>query len=303
MATKAKSKKISKPVAKKAIKPAAKPVAKKAAKPAAKKVSKPVAKKVAKPVAKKAAKPAPQKAAAKPAKKPLVIKAVASKPIVKKVIKPAPQPVAKKEVKQAPPKPVEKVMPSKPETKPASRPRSRPSRAKQSGEPAPPKIALRDKPVNPALLNPVIIPIKEGPKPAPTPIQYNADGSEKKRYSDAELAEFKDLISKKISDAREEYALLQEQINHANEHGTDDTASTFKMLEDGSDTLAKEEAVQLAARQRKFIEQLENALIRIENKSYGVCRVTGKLIPKERLRAVPHTTQSMEAKLQQYKDN
>ncbi|MBK8847909.1 MAG: TraR/DksA C4-type zinc finger protein [Bacteroidetes bacterium] len=134
-------------------------------------------------------------------------------------------------------------------------------------------------------------------------MQYNADGSEKKRYSDAELAEFKELITKKVSDAREEYTLLQEQINHANEHGTDDTASTFKMLEDGSDTLAKEEAVQLAARQRKFIEQLENALIRIENKSYGVCRVTGKLIPKERLRAVPHTTQSMEAKLQQYKDN
>ena len=88
----------------------------------------------------------------------------------------------------------------------------------------------------------------------------------------------------------------------ANDHGTDDTASTFKILEDGSDTLAKEEAGQLAARQKKFIEQLENALIRIENKTYGICRVTGKLIPKERLRAVPHTTQSIEAKLSQYRD-
>ena len=86
------------------------------------------------------------------------------------------------------------------------------------------------------------------------------------------------------------------------EHGTDDTSNTFKVLEDGSDTLAKEEAGQLAGKQQKFIEQLENALIRIENKTYGICRVTGKLIPKERLRAVPHTTQSMEAKLKQYKD-
>lgn len=126
--------------------------------------------------------------------------------------------------------------------------------------------------------------------------------TEKTRYSDSELQEFKELIHQKLEDARRELTNLQAALNNANEHGTDDTASTFKILEDGSDTLAKEEAGQLAARQRKFIEQLENALIRIENKTYGVCRVTGKLIPKERLRAVPHTTQSIEAKLQQYKD-
>ena len=126
--------------------------------------------------------------------------------------------------------------------------------------------------------------------------------AEKTRYSDSELQEFKDLILQKLDDARRELSNLQSQLNSSNEHGTDDTASTFKVLEDGSDTLAKEEAGQLAARQRKFIEQLENALIRIENKTYGVCRVTGKLIPKERLRAVPHTTQSIEAKLNQYKD-
>jgi RNA polymerase-binding transcription factor DksA len=95
---------------------------------------------------------------------------------------------------------------------------------------------------------------------------------------------------------------LQAAITNANEHGTDDTANTFKMLEDGSDSLAKEEAGQLAGRQKKFIEQLENALVRIENKTYGVCRVTGLLIPKERLRAVPHTTQSIEAKMNQYRD-
>lgn len=126
--------------------------------------------------------------------------------------------------------------------------------------------------------------------------------TEKTRYSDSELQEFKELIHQKLEDARRELTNLQAALNNANEHGTDDTASTFKILEDGSETLAKEEAGQLAARQRKFIEQLENALIRIENKTYGICRVTGKLIPKERLRAVPHTTQSIEAKLQQYKD-
>jgi len=126
--------------------------------------------------------------------------------------------------------------------------------------------------------------------------------AEKTRYSDKELQEFKTLILKKLEDAKKELSNLQSQLNSANEHGTDDTANTFKVLEDGSDTLAKEEAGQLAARQKKFIEQLENALVRIENKTYGICRVTGKLIPKERLRAVPHTTQSIEAKLQQYKD-
>jgi DnaK suppressor protein len=125
---------------------------------------------------------------------------------------------------------------------------------------------------------------------------------EKLSYSDKELKEFKSIILKKLEEARKELVNLQAALNNANEHGTDDTASTFKMLEDGSDTLAKEEAGQLAVRQKKFIEQLENALIRIENKTYGICRVTGKLIPKERLRAVPHTTQSIEAKLQQYKD-
>src|SRR5262245_24905750 len=108
-----------------------------------------------------------------------------------------------------------------------------------------------------------------------------AEKKEKTRYSDKELLEFKDIIIRKLDDARKELVNLQAALNSSNEHGTDDTASTFKVLEDGSDTLAKEEAGQLAARQKKFIEQLENALIRIENKTYGICRVTGKLIPKE----------------------
>ena len=125
---------------------------------------------------------------------------------------------------------------------------------------------------------------------------------EKLRYNDGELKEFKQLINDKLGAAKIELHNLQAMLNHSEEHGTDDTAGTFKMLEDGSESMAKEEAAQLASRQKKFIDQLENALIRIENKTYGICRVTGKLIPKERLRAVPHTTQSMEAKLQQYKD-
>jgi RNA polymerase-binding transcription factor len=128
-----------------------------------------------------------------------------------------------------------------------------------------------------------------------------AKKNDKTRYSDTELQEFKDLILGKLKDANKELVNLQAVLNSSNEHGTDDTASTFKVLEDGSDTLAKEEAGQLAARQKKFIEQLENALIRIENKTYGICRVTGKLIQKERLLAVPHTTQSIEAKMKQYK--
>src|ERR1035437_2034037 len=125
---------------------------------------------------------------------------------------------------------------------------------------------------------------------------------ERTRYNDKELEEVKGIINKKLEDARKELISLQEVITNSDDHGTDDTAVSIKLMEDGSDSLAKEEASALAIRQKKFIEQLENALIRIENKTYGICRVTGKLIPKERLRAVPHTTQSIEAKNNQYKD-
>ena len=123
--------------------------------------------------------------------------------------------------------------------------------------------------------------------------------STKTRYSDTELKEFKDLLLDKLRVAREELNALATSLSSPNANGTDDTAGTYKTLEDGSATLEKEQINQLAARQKKFIEQLEAALVRIENKTYGVCRETGKLIPKERLRAVPHTTLSMEAKLKQ----
>ena len=123
--------------------------------------------------------------------------------------------------------------------------------------------------------------------------------NEKTRYSDIELKEFKELLLEKLSSAKEELNALATSLSSPNANGTDDTAGTYKTLEDGSATLEKEQINQLAARQKKFIEQLEAALVRIENKTYGICRETGKLIPKERLRAVPHTTLTMEAKMKQ----
>jgi len=122
---------------------------------------------------------------------------------------------------------------------------------------------------------------------------------EKTRYSDAELQEFKEIILEKLNKAKMEFQTLTATLSNPNGNGTDDTAGTFKVLEDGSATLEKENINQLAARQKKFIDNLEAALVRIENKTYGICRETGKLIAKERLRAVPHTTLSMEAKMRQ----
>jgi len=123
--------------------------------------------------------------------------------------------------------------------------------------------------------------------------------NEKTRYSDSELVEFKELILEKLRSSKEELGALTQSLSNPNMNGTDDTAGTYKTLEDGSATLEKESINQLAARQKKFIDNLESALVRIENKTYGVCRETGKLIPKERLRVVPHATLSMEAKLKQ----
>lgn len=121
----------------------------------------------------------------------------------------------------------------------------------------------------------------------------------KTRYSDVELQEFKEIILEKLRIARDEFNELTSSLSSPNKNGTEDTSGTYKTLEDGSATLEKEQINQLAARQKKFIDNLENALVRIENKTYGICRETGKLIQKERLRAVPHATLSMEAKLKQ----
>lgn len=122
---------------------------------------------------------------------------------------------------------------------------------------------------------------------------------EKVRFSDAELEEFRALIQTKLDSALKDLELLKENFANDKDNGTDDTSPTFKAFEEGSDTMSKEANSQLAARQEKFIRDLRNALLRIENKTYGICRVTGKLINKDRLRLVPHATLSIEAKNRQ----
>lgn len=119
---------------------------------------------------------------------------------------------------------------------------------------------------------------------------------ERLRYSDAELAEFKVIIQAKLEKAKNDYDILRSTFTHSGSNGTDDTAPTFKTLEEGAATLSKEESGRLAQRQYKFIKNLEAALMRIENKTYGICRDTGKLIPADRLKIVPHATLSIEAK-------
>lgn len=121
--------------------------------------------------------------------------------------------------------------------------------------------------------------------------------SEKTRYSDAELEEFRQIINEKFEKAYRDYDLLKASIMNTDGNDVTDTSPTFKVLEEGASTLSKEEAGQLAQRQMKFIQHLQAALVRIENKTYGICRETGKLIPKERLRAVPHATLGIDAKV------
>lgn len=209
----------------------------------------------------------------------------AKKKVAKKIV--TKNPIKKAEAK----KPVKKVVAKKPVKKTATKKEIK-------------KIAI---PLKKAVVKkPSLLPKKEVKKVekkiVPSVVkQKTIVGSivEKIRYSDEELLEFKDIIMKKLEEARRDLALLTEAYTTKNENDTNDTSPTFKVLEEGSNVLSKEENSQLAARQKKFIRDLENALIRIENKSYGICRVTGKLIPKERLRIVPHATMSIEAKLQQ----
>jgi RNA polymerase-binding transcription factor DksA len=238
-----------------------------------------MAKKVKKPAPKKPAakKPAAKKPAPKAKAKPVAKKPVAkSKPAPKAKAKPAPKakPVAKKPA---------------PKAKPAPAPKKA---AKPVAKPAPAK------PV--AVAKPVLPPTKAITKPTVVKQPKAAEAVDpRSRYSDEELVEFKQLIDKKLGEATRDYELLKNTLSHKDDHGTDDTSPTFKLLEDGSDVLSKEETAHLAARQEKYIQNLKNALVRIQNKTYGICRVTGKLIPKERLRSVPHATLSIDAKLNQ----
>ena len=235
--------------------------------------------------AKAAKKPAKAKPAAK-AKKAPAKKAVAKKAAPKKVV-----------AKKAAPK---KVVATK-----------RPVVAKKE---APKKVVAPKKAEKPAA---PVKPVAAAPAPKPAPPQLNifpvpnqrpiahkstkpSTTEDRTRYSDDELKEFESLINRKLDKAREEYKILKETLNRNNDEGTDATSGgNTKVLEDGAETAEKENLSQLAARQQKYITNLENALVRIKNGTYGICSVTGKLIPKERLIAVPHTTQSIEAKMMQ----
>lgn len=283
-----------KPVAKKVTKPAKKPVAKKPIKKIlAKKVTKPAKKVIAKKVVKKVI----AKKVAKPVKKVVAKKVVkpAKKVVAKKVVKPTQKIVAKPIVKAL----VKQIVSEKPAaivkaTTPVVKKPAPIAKKKYDFDLDSDNVRERDEaPLvveyrTPSILKPM------GPTPKP---HINTD--KRTRYSDAELKEFKELILKKLAEAQKDFELLKSTLSHKDDHGTDDTSPTFKLLEDGSDVLSKEETAHLASRQEKFIQNLQNALIRIENKTYGICRVTGKLISKERLKSVPHATLAIEAKLDQ----
>jgi RNA polymerase-binding transcription factor DksA len=268
----AKNKKSSPKAAKKTAK--AKPSAKvKTKKAAPAKAKKPAPKKVKKAAPKAIKKVAPKKAATKAvAKKEALKKVSPKKEVPKKVMAPKVEKVEKIERPAPLPKAavpqVEKPMPVAPP------------------KPAPPQLSIF-------------------PVPNQRPIAHKqtttSSTDTRTRYSEEELKEFEGLIHKKLDKARDEYRILKETLNRNNDEGTDATSGgNTKVLEDGAETAEKENLSQLAARQQKYIMNLENALVRIKNGTYGICSVTGKLIPKERLIAVPHTTQSIEAKMMQH---
>ena len=172
--------------------------------------------------------------------------------------------------------------------------RGRGRRKKNEGRSSGSESYIRNRPLHIDITKPLI---KKPQAAQPKPFVNTKD--DRSRYSDKELGEFKDLIIEKLKEAQTDYDLLKQTLSNADNHGTDDTSPSFKLLEDGSDVLSKEETAQLANRQEKYIVNLKNALMRIENKTYGICRVTGKLIPKERLRSVPHATLGIDAKLNQ----
>lgn len=237
----------------------------------------------------KAKKAAPVKAKKAPAKKIIAKKAAAKAPAKKAVVakKVAPKKVVepKKAEKPALPKVVKTPVPKAVAPKKAEK------------QPTPEKIA-------PVISKPAPPQLNIFPVPNQRPIAHKqvktSSGDQRTRYSEDELNEFAALINKKLDKARDEYRILKETLNRNNDEGTDATSGgNTKVLEDGAETAEKENLSQLAARQQKYIMNLENALVRIKNGTYGICSVTGKLIPKERLIAVPHTTQSIEAKMMQ----
>ena len=295
--TKAKAKKKSaKPARPKGGKSAKKKVTAKPARPAGGKSTKKTAKKkVVKKVAKKkvAKKTVKKKVAKKVTKK-------VTKKVVSKLARPAggkiAKPVAKKIAPAATSKPIASIITKQPKPAKATPVVKRQESSSTIDEDDADKdfeirnaVAINYEPPKAFITRPDL----KQPKPF--------IGSDKRtRYSEKELSEFKGIILEKLEEAHRDYELLKNTLSHKDDHGTDDTSPTFKLLEDGSDVMSKEETAALASRQEKYIQNLQNALVRIENKSYGICRVTGKLIPKERLRSVPHATLSIDAKLEQY---
>ena len=287
---------------KKAAKPAAKKVVKPAKKTAAA-TKKPVAKKPAakKPVAKKPAPKAVAKKPVKPAKKVVkVIKKAPKKPIVvKKATKPVVKAVAKKTVSKPMTK---KIEVKKPITKPVSV-KKMPEKVVAPVKAKSPEKA-KDIKITPA--KPVVLPkinTKTSRKYQPDFTKSVLDqpkhdlGAPINRYSDTDLAEFREIIQRKLDSAKKELSYLQGLITRKDEMGGDNDDARYMTMEDGSMSMEREQLSQMASRQITFIDHLEKAVMRIENKTYGICRVTGQLIDKARLRAVPHATLSMEAKM------
>lgn len=279
-----------KPAPKKAVKAVAKPAkkvaaAKKATKPAPKKAAKPVAKKVV--PAKKAAKPAPKKAAKPTAKKAAPVKKAAKPvPVKKAVVKPAPAPKKAAPVKHVP------------AAKPVSKPKVE---VKLKSAPPAKPIKKQQEPLKEVKVPKTSVKTSVAYKPQYTPLEKRTDNQRSNepivRYSDTELSEFRDLINKKMESAKKELAYLQGLITRKDEMGGDESDNRYITMEDGGMSMEREQLSQMASRQIQYIDHLEKAIMRIENKTYGICRVTGKLIDKARLRAVPHATLSLEAKL------
>jgi RNA polymerase-binding transcription factor DksA len=269
---------------KKVAKPAKKTVAK--AKPASKAKKAPAAK--AKVVAKKAA---PAKKTVKKVAQKAVAKAAPAKKVAKKEVKIAPKKAVDKKIEKVV---VEKIKLPKAPKETAKKVSEEPVRTDgrtQAHKPAAGPLKL-----SPSQLN--IFPIISQRPIAHKPAHPSTMSEDKTRYTEDELKEFALLINGKLDKAREEFKILKDTLTRTNDAGTDSTSGgNTKVLEDGAETAEKENLSQLAARQLKYITNLENALVRIKNGTYGICSVTGKLISKERLIAVPHTTQSIEAKM------
>jgi RNA polymerase-binding transcription factor DksA len=282
---------------KKAAKPAKKSTPVKKAAPAKKPAAKPASHSKLKVAAKKAAKPVAKKSTEKSLKKP--VKAVAAKPASHAPGKPthakpvhtAKTPIKKTEVKHP-------VMPKKEEKKPEAK-KVEAKKPELISIPPPKKPAPPAKPVK------VVIPeikTKTVKKYEPEFTKSVLDQPEviasgpTMRYSDAELQEFRELIQKKLDQAKKELAYLQGLITRKDEMGGDENENRYMTMEDGSMSMEREQLAQMASRQINYIDHLEKAIMRIENRTYGICRVTGKLIDKARLRAVPHATLSIEAK-------